>query len=642
MTVTPRSFARLSRTATRTARTDGLVHRLDRDLGEAPGERGLGLEPGLVLLRGRRADAGDLAAGEGRLERLGEVPDRRRGQLVDLVEEDDDRRVADLDEEVAEELGLRLDRRRRATAAARRRSGSRGAAPGPPRRRSAARGPRRSPSCRSRPGPAGAGCASCAAAAPRRSRRARARDRRSGPASPSRASPTRSRPNRASVGVEDARAAHSTVVATASSRPTRILPDTIARAIACSRRSIALSGNRPFAIERSAKSSRTSRASSSTLTPRPFASASRTLMRIGRVAALSSSATLTVVKRRASASSSAIVVRYSSGVVAPMTAMSPRARAGFSASPALTPPSLRPRLASRWISSRNRMIPGWLASATTWAIRSSNWPRYCVPALSEASGSSTIRAPTQRGRDAPGDDPLGEALDDRGLADAGRSQQDGVALGAADEDLDHPGRLVLAADRRAGGAPRRRASSGPGRAGRGAAWGAGRPPWRPEPRPRSRPRLRAAPAGSRRAVGRSHAPRAGPPHAAGRRATSAVRRDASASWSMPRWSQSKARSSPVWSASDAAGRAGRGGGRGAGVFRLGHAQWTRSRSAAAVPRRHRASVPSPSIGEPCVSLARTRSMYACDLSISVESAVTVFCIVSSAATLNVSISSIVA
>ncbi len=55
---------------------------------------------------------------------------------------------------------------------------------------------------------------------------------------------------------------------------------------------------------------------------------------------------------------------------------------------------------------------------------------------------------TERGGDAPRDDPLGEALDDRGLADAGRSQQDGVALGAADEDLDHPGRLVLAPDRR--------------------------------------------------------------------------------------------------------------------------------------------------------------------------------------------------
>ena len=171
-------------------------------------------------------------------------------------------------------------------------------------------------------------------------------------------------------------------------------------------------------------------------------------MRIGRVAALSSSATLTVVKRRASASSSAIVVRYSSGVVAPMTAMSPRASAGFSAWPAPTPPSLRPRLASRWISSRNRMIPGWLASATSWAIRSSSWPRYCVPALERGERHLDDPRATERGGDAPRDDPLGEALDDRGLADAGRSEQDGVALGAADEDLDHPGRLVLAPDRR--------------------------------------------------------------------------------------------------------------------------------------------------------------------------------------------------
>jgi hypothetical protein len=56
---------------------------------------------------------------------------------------------------------------------------------------------------------------------------------------------------------------------------------------------------------------------------------------------------------------------------------------------------------------------------------------------------------TERRRDAPRDDPLSEALDDRGLADAGRPQQDRVALGAADEDLDHPGGLLLAPDRRA-------------------------------------------------------------------------------------------------------------------------------------------------------------------------------------------------
>ena len=47
-----------------------------------------------------------------------------------------------------------------------------------------------------------------------------------------------------------------------------------------------------------------------------------------------------------------------------------------------------------------------------------------------------------------GDDPLGQALDDRGLADAGLADQHGVVLGAAAEDLDHAADLVVAADHR--------------------------------------------------------------------------------------------------------------------------------------------------------------------------------------------------
>ncbi len=45
-----------------------------------------------------------------------------------------------------------------------------------------------------------------------------------------------------------------------------------------------------------------------------------------------------------------------------------------------------------------------------------------------------------------GDDALGEALGDRGLADAGLADQDGVVLGAAGEDLDDAADLVVAAD----------------------------------------------------------------------------------------------------------------------------------------------------------------------------------------------------
>ena len=48
--------------------------------------------------------------------------------------------------------------------------------------------------------------------------------------------------------------------------------------------------------------------------------------------------------------------------------------------------------------------------------------------------------------DVAGDDPLREALDDGGLADAGVADQDGVVLGAAGEDLDDPADLLVAAD----------------------------------------------------------------------------------------------------------------------------------------------------------------------------------------------------
>ena len=47
-----------------------------------------------------------------------------------------------------------------------------------------------------------------------------------------------------------------------------------------------------------------------------------------------------------------------------------------------------------------------------------------------------------------GDDPLGEALDDRRLADAGLADQHGVVLGAAAQHLDHAPDLVVAADHR--------------------------------------------------------------------------------------------------------------------------------------------------------------------------------------------------
>ena len=54
----------------------------------------------------------------------------------------------------------------------------------------------------------------------------------------------------------------------------------------------------------------------------------------------------------------------------------------------------------------------------------------------------------QRLGDVAVDDALGEALDDRRLADAGLADQHRVVLRAAGEDLDHAADLVVAADHR--------------------------------------------------------------------------------------------------------------------------------------------------------------------------------------------------
>ena len=75
-------------------------------------------------------------------------------------------------------------------------------------------------------------------------------------------------------------------------------------------------------------------------------------------------------------------------------------------------------------------------------MRSSNWPRYLVPAKHDQA------AIEQDVGDLLVDDALGEALDDRRLADAGLAEEDGVVLGAAAEDLHDALDLVHAADDR--------------------------------------------------------------------------------------------------------------------------------------------------------------------------------------------------
>ena len=80
--------------------------------------------------------------------------------------------------------------------------------------------------------------------------------------------------------------------------------------------------------------------------------------------------------------------------------------------------------------------------------RSSNSPRYLVPATSEPMSSVRTRLLSRMSGHVAGDDPVGQALGDRGLADAGLADQGRVVLGLPAEDLDDPLDLLLAADDR--------------------------------------------------------------------------------------------------------------------------------------------------------------------------------------------------
>ena len=89
------------------------------------------------------------------------------------------------------------------------------------------------------------------------------------------------------------------------------------------------------------------------------------LRRIWRVSAAVVGSTITFWKRRSKAPSFSIFLRYSSRVVAPIHCISPRANAGFS---------------------------GFLCNSLRMErIRSSNWPRYFVPATTAVMSRATTR-----------------------------------------------------------------------------------------------------------------------------------------------------------------------------------------------------------------------------------------------------------
>ena len=138
--------------------------------------------------------------------------------------------------------------------------------------------------------------------------------------------------------------------------------------------------------------------------------------------------------------------------------------AGLRMLAASTAPSAAPAPTSVCSSSMNRtQLPLFLTSSMIFFRRSSNSPRYLVPATSEPMSSVSRRLPMQRLGHVAGDDALGQALDDGRLADARLADQGRVVLGAPREDLDDaldllargrsPGRACRRAPRRSGRCP---------------------------------------------------------------------------------------------------------------------------------------------------------------------------------------------
>ena len=162
------------------------------------------------------------------------------------------------------------------------------------------------------------------------------------------------------------------------------------------------------------------------------------------------SPTYTGWNRRSSAASFSMCLRYSSSVVAPTARSSPRASIGLSMLPASIAPSAAPAPTIVCSSSMNTMIvPSASAISLSTALsRSSNSPRYLEPAISAPTSSAITRRSLQALGHVAGDDPLGQPLGDRGLADAGLADQHRVVLRPAREDLDHAADLVVAPDHR--------------------------------------------------------------------------------------------------------------------------------------------------------------------------------------------------
>ena len=169
------------------------------------------------------------------------------------------------------------------------------------------------------------------------------------------------------------------------------------------------------------------------------------------VSSTDGSPTITGWKRRSSAASFSTCLRYSSSVVAPTARSSPRASIGFSRLAASTAPSAAPGADDRvqLVDEEDHLARGVLD-----LLEHGLQPVLELAAVLGAGEQRARRRARPRACRArpsgmsPGDDPLGEALDDGGLADAGLADQHRVVLGAAREHLDDAADLLVAADDR--------------------------------------------------------------------------------------------------------------------------------------------------------------------------------------------------
>ena len=170
--------------------------------------------------------------------------------------------------------------------------------------------------------------------------------------------------------------------------PIRIL------AAASSIRSIALSGKKRSVTYRSDSSTAPSIASCVIVRLWCSSYSPRMPSNISFDSSIVGSSTMTGWNRRSSAASFSTYLRYSDSVVAPMIWRSPLAIAGFRMFAASNDPSAPPAPISVWISSMNsRTSPAEMISLMTFLIRSSNSPRYLLPATMPDRSSDRTRLP---------------------------------------------------------------------------------------------------------------------------------------------------------------------------------------------------------------------------------------------------------